>query len=271
MRVTLDTNVLGPLASPADYPNHPAASELATIRRHVQSHTITATVSEGSLALEALDRHVRIDVFFREWATRTRGIARPEPSPVRAAIFERAFELEISVLHVPRLALGSFVIVPDASWAPDTTFTMQERHSRSCSFMRAFSAKGPEMLNALGAELLRLHAHDSSEVMQFPCWPLPEELLWLKGIVAEYDNPLKFASPERLSRHIRDLVAEWTDVDILASHFGYGNDIFCTLDEASSTGTGGILHPSHRASLETQYGISVLSPHDLVHRLAKGD
>ncbi|HEV3456442.1 MAG TPA: hypothetical protein VHG32_07765 [Thermoanaerobaculia bacterium] len=267
MHVTLDTNIFGPLISPADYPNHAAATDLAAIAHSIAQGTIGASISQASLSLEALDRHTRVDKFFREWATKTSGITLPRPAGVRAAIFQRAFASGLTALHVPRLALAHFVDVPASAWAPDTRHSQLNRHGRSCQFMRDYPEAGPRQLKTLGAELVALHAIDCSRVLWSPGWPAREEFLWLKGIVAEYDRPRKFASTEVFSRHLRDLIAEWTDIDILASHYGYGLDLFCTLDTGRNRGTGGVLHANNRPHLQSRYGIEIVSPEDLLERL----
>jgi hypothetical protein len=269
MHVTLDTNVFGPLVSPVDYPNHPAATELAIIAEAIVRGAVRASISEASLTLEALERHVRIDAFFRQWASKSSSINLPRPAPVRATIFERAFEMHLTVLHVPRIALGPFVTVPTAAWAADERHSPSQRQLRASQLIRDHPAAGPQTIKALGAELVVLHGVDTTGVFQFPGWPPPQELLWLKGIVAEYDRPSKFPTEERFSRHLRHLVAEWTDIDVMASHYGYGLDSLCTLDTARNTGTKGILSPVNFPRLKNQYGIEVASPGELVKRLAK--
>lgn len=177
--------------------------------------------------------------------------------------------MHLRVLHVPRVALGSFVSVPPEAWASDERFSQSQRQDRTFQLMREYPTAGPQVLKTLGAELVTLHGINTTCVFQFPGWPSPEELLWLKGIVAEYDRPRKFSTAEHFSRHLRDLVAEWTDIDVVASHYGYGLDFLCTLDTARNTGTKGILTPVNLARLKSQYGIDVVSPGEFVERLVK--
>jgi hypothetical protein len=269
MKVTFDTNIFGPLVAPDQYPNHPQEIELGSIAKHLAARRIEGSISEGSLTLEALDRHVRIDVFFREWASDANSVGSAHPSPIRVSIIGRAFQSGISVLHVPRVALASFVSVPAQSWASDAKYSVQDRQARASSFVRLYPQIGPQQLKALGAALVTLHAIDVSSIKHFPGLPPRKELAWLKGIVAEYDTPRQFSSPERFSRHIRDLIAEWMDVDILASHYGYGHDFFCTLDEAGGTGSDGILHASNRVALAQDHGIRIVSPVELLGLIPK--
>ena len=170
-------------------------------------------------------------------------------------------------MHVPRIALGSFIEVPSCNWATDEKFTMGERQERYFEFARRFNHIGLSKLKDLGSELVLLHGIDTSRVIQFQGWPKSEELLWAKGIIAEYDSPTKFSSAKKLTNHIREIIAEWNDLDILASHYAYGIEFFCTNDRSKSTGANGIFHNESQLNLMETYNISFISPGDLVHRI----
>ncbi len=262
--VTLDTNVFGPVASHEDYPDHPEISACMQIRRLINENKISPYVSEASLSLEALDHSDRIDKFIREWATKTSGIILPSPSPTRIKIVEKALQIGMRVLHVPRIAIGAFVNVPSDCWAKDSRIPIEERQTRHSKFIRSFPDIGPVQLKEIGASLVHIHGLDTSRVINFPGWPKPEELIWLKGIIAEFDDPKRFNSQKQFTKHIREIIGEWTDHDILASHFAYSFDYFCTCDMSKSTGAKGILHESKRADLESEYGIKTLTPSKLV-------
>jgi hypothetical protein len=267
MRITLDTNVFGPLVSPAEYPNHPAAAELAVLASEIAAGNLGASISQSALGLEALNRNARIDSFFREWATKTTNIVLPQPDAVRTAILQQALSMGVTVLVVPRIALAPFVNVPADSWAPDSRFSMGERLDRSCALGRDFSHVGLSELKQLGAKLVTVHAIDVSRIAQFPSWPSREELQWLKGIVAEFDDPKMFPSTKKFADHVRDIIAEWSDIDMLAAHYGYGLDVLCTLDTARAAGSNAVLHPNNRASLKNKYGIEIMSPAELAAKV----
>lgn len=65
-------------------------------------------------------------------------------------------------------------------------------------------------------------------------------------------------------------IAEWADGDAIAAHVGYGNDLFCTHDLASSSGKQSVLHPDNRAWLRKQYGVQFVTLSDLVARVRGG-
>jgi len=264
MNITFDTNTFGPICSPGDYPDNPDLPNFAKIKELIILRKINPYISEGSLSLEALSHNDRIDKFIREWATKAKGIELPEPSPIRVAIVEKALKLGMKVLHVPRIALGSFIEVPEEKWAQDLNYTRAERQDRYFQFARDFPGIGPSQLKDLGASLVTLHKIDTTHVINFPGWPAPEELIWAKGIIAEYDNPQQFASNKKFTNHIRDIIAEWNDLDILASHYAYGFNLFCTNDQSKSTGTMGVFHSNNQQSLLFKYNTKFVSPSELI-------
>ena len=233
------------------------------IRSLINENKISPYVSEASLSLEALDHSDRIDKFIREWATKTSGIVLPSPSLTRIKIVEEALKIGMKILHVPRIAIGTFVNVPADCWAKESRFPIEERQNRHSKFIRSFPDIGPVQLKELGTSLVRLHGLDTSRVIDFPGWPKPEELIWSKGIIAEFDDPKQFNSQKQFTKYIREIIGEWTDHDILASHYAYSFDYFCTCDISKSTGMKGILHQNKRANLESEYGIKIITPSKL--------
>jgi len=264
MRVTLDTNVFDPVADLAAYPCCPDPTSCEGIRRAIEDGKILAYVSEASLSLEALGREQRIDEFFREWATKTAGISLPTPDRKRVEIVERILRLGVKVLHVPRVALCAFVPIPEDSWAEGHTFSVEQRQERHSDFVRSFPDKGTRPLRDLGASLVRTHNLDTASVIWYPGWPAPEELIWIRGIVAEFDTPRQFSSRDRFVSHVRSLISEWCDLDVLASHYAYGNDYFCTFDEGRKAGRRAILHRTRWADLEKQFGIKCVTPRQML-------
>ena len=269
MHVTFDTNAFGPICSPEDYKGNPDLLNFEKIKEFVTLGDIEPYISEASLSIEALSHSDRIDKFIREWATKTNGIELPEPSPVRIKIIEKAFDLGMKALHVPRIALGSFIEISNKDWAPDINFPVKERQERHSQFARSFPHIGPCQLKDLGADLVDIHDIDTSHVINFPGWPKPEELLWAKGIIAEYDNPQKFSSIKKFTHHIREIIAEWSDLDIISSHYAYGLDLFCTNDQSKTTGTKGIFHNTNRQALLSKHNIRFVTPSELVKIMKK--
>lgn len=271
MRVTLDTNVFGPVASPKLYLNAPQVAALTSIRQKIENGNIEAFISEASLSMEGLTHADRIDVFIRAWATQQYPIELPKLPAQRVEVIANALKMGIKVLHVPRVALGSFYELTEENWSKDQLFPIAERQNRCSVFTRAFPNIGSDALKKFGAELVDIHALDTQHLeylARLPSWPTASKMMWMKGLIAEFDQPKKFATQKALVKHVRELIAEWSDLDILASHYAYGNDVFCTLDSARGTGSSGILHPAQRNALVNNFELKIVSPEELVRQLA---
>lgn len=262
MKVTLDTNVFGPIADPSAYPTCPDISSCRALRGRIELNKILAHISLGSLGLEALCHNKRIDEFFRQWAANKSCISIPAPNVQRMNIFNECLRLGMKVLRVHNIALGSFIKVPQEAWAADVKFPAEERQKRLDEFADTYKDHGLDKLVQLGAELVLKHRIDTSSIPSF-LGP-PERVLWLRGIVQEFDSRKNSATLKSFTRDIRGLVSEWCDRDILASHYAYGNDYFCTFDNAEKAGKSSILHPNNRARLASDFGITVIAPADLV-------
>ena len=89
--------------------------------------------------------------------------------------------------------------------------------------------------------------------------------MWMNGILAEYDSPKEFPTRKKFLSKFRDLVAEWFDLDIQASHYAYGNDYLCTFDLAKNAGASAIMHANRKSENTTQFGIQIVSPRELVN------
>jgi len=268
MDITLDTNVIGPLACPGLYPTCPDVPSIDSLRNLILSGKINAYLSEASISLEAISNDERVDFFIRQWASRNYPIALPDPSPERKRVFAEALRLGVKVLHAPRIALGALIAFPDESWAADRQFPQEERLDRYHSYIRSQPHSGAERLKEFGAELVTVHGLSTDHLKHLsslPSWPTAEKLMWMNGIHAEYDSPKKFPTRKKFLSKFRDLVAEWFDLDIQASHYAYGNDYLCTFDSAKNAGASAIMHANRKSGNTTQFGIQIVSPSELVN------
>lgn len=268
MDITLDTNVIGPLACPGLYPTCPDMPSIDSLRNLILGGTINAYLSEASTSLEAISNDERVDLFLRQWASINNPIALPDPSPERKRVFAEALRLGVKVLHAPRLALGALISFPDESWATDRQFPQKERLNRYHSYIRSQPHSGVDRLKEFGAELVTIHGLSTDHLKHLsslPSGPTAEKLMWVNGIIAEYDSPKKFPTKKKFLSEFRDLVAEWFDLDIQASHYAYGNDYLCTFDSAKNAGASAIMHTNRKSRNTTQFGIQIVSPRELVN------
>jgi hypothetical protein len=73
-------------------------------------------------------------------------------------------------------------------------------------------------------------------------------------------------------REVARAVAEWADADSIAAHYGYGNDVFCTLDFAKAEtkrGEPAVFDPDNRAWLAENFGIQFVTLARLADRVRK--
>lgn len=268
MNITLDTNVIGPLACPDLYPTCPDVPSIDSLRNLILQGTVNAYLFEASTSLEAISNDERVTFYIRQWASRNYPITLPDPSPERKRVFAEALRLGVKVLHAPRIALGALIAFPDESWAADHQFPQEERLDRYHSFIRSQPHSGVERLKEFGAELVTVHGLSTDHLKHLcslPSWPTAAQLMWMDGILAEYDSPKKFPTRKKFLSKFRDLVAEWFDLDIQASHYAYGNDYLCTFDSAKNAGASAIMHANRKSGNTTQFGIQIVSPRELIN------
>lgn len=82
--------------------------------------------------------------------------------------------------------------------------------------------------------------------------------LWLQGLAR--------ANPDELGL-VRKAIGEWSDGDAIASHVGYGIEVFCTNDLGRSAGGPSILNAENRAWLTGTYGVVFVTPTELAQRI----
>ena len=184
MHITFDTNVIGPLACPDLYSTCPDMSSVDTLRKMLRTKSIHGYMSEASMSLEAISNDERVDTFLRQWASKAYPIQLPEPSPERQRVFSEAYKLDIMVLHAPRIALGSFIEVPESCWASDANYGIQERQDRYHTYIRNQTNTGSSELKQLGAELVTIHGLSTnhlSHLAALPSWQSGNLAIWQSG------------------------------------------------------------------------------------------
>lgn len=60
-------------------------------------------------------------------------------------------------------------------------------------------------------------------------------------------------------------VAEWADGDSISAHYAYGNDYFCTSDQAGNAGSKSVFYPGNLRLVSEKFGLQVVSPEELVN------
>lgn len=66
---------------------------------------------------------------------------------------------------------------------------------------------------------------------------------------------------------VKSSVSEWVDALVVCTHYAYGHQYLCTLDEGGGAGSKSVMHTSHRQWLK-DFGIEILNPKDLADKIA---
>lgn len=258
LRVTLDTNILDLIHTPDREPEHLDPADARALRQVIADGKIEAFISEGSVFVEVLSFANKLTYLAVAGTSR----ARPTPDPRRVALFEDLASLGVKLMHAPLIGAEKFVgALP---WAEDVVYDALERHQRFCAFASKYPRHEP--LKVIGNQLLATQqpVPEGRVIRSTPTGisvELPQR--WAIAIERQYaqgDGPIQ----NRMKRKtIGPLIGEWCDVLIMASHVGYGNDVFCTVDNGRGAGEDSLLFHGNRAALAAA-GLVIRSPTELL-------
>jgi hypothetical protein len=254
--VTFDTNVANLIGDPVRYADRdrpPGTAE--RIRCAIKASEIVGFVSEASVFVECLSFPDKLAYL----AVAGRQGPRPTPDPDRVAVFEKLSRLGVRLLHAPLSGVETFINV-GMPWAADENFSANDRHLRFSSFGRTYPRHKP--LKDLGEKSLnakplkkRLAGMPAGMVLKGP-------FDWTLALKRDWDEADEKQRTSLRNKTLGPLFSEWCDTLIVGSHYGYGNEYFCTMDSGKRAGSGSLLHNSHRGILANQ-GIKIVSPSEL--------
>jgi hypothetical protein len=261
MRVTFDTNVFDKAVRPAIYSKDPDFREMTVVHKALKDRRIQGFISETTITLEGIGRDNRATVFGSTHARSsvaqtaedtfaiTSTTEQPDRRPVHPKQRERlieAFRLGVRLLGAPRIGMPraeeQFYVIEDPAMLP-------QRLDRYVSLLRQIEERG------LG----------SARAMKIAARFVPSEdlqRLWFTALGAAKDI--------HEQREVARAVAEWADADSIAAHYGYGNDVFCTLDSAKAEtqrGEPAVFDLDNRAWLTDNFGIQFLTLAQLADRV----
>ncbi|WP_316179821.1 hypothetical protein [Bradyrhizobium sp. SZCCHNRI1009] len=242
-RVTFDTNVCNVIHNPDRWPSQVDPDDARKIRAAIQDGRILGFVSEATLFIECLSFEDKLAYL----AVAGTDKARPAPDPRAVARFEDVGKVGARLLHAP--LIGGEIFIDGFQWAGDDVLTQEDRQSRFSEFCRPL--EGKKKLQDYGEALearFPLLSHGT---------PVKGPATWLSAFKRASD------AGEKIRNDVGPIIGEWCDGLIVGSHFAYGNDVFCTMDEGKGAGADSLLHHSKREALKAQ-GIVVMSPAELV-------
>lgn len=230
--VTFDSNVW---ESVVDKDKRTHDSECFDIYQAIKCGVIRPYFFEGIITLEAVQRRERKS-FFTEYqptisiqiGDAPRVIRPGTPAPELSAYLKNLVPQAVSLgFKFIRLTRIGFPIGPEAWAASDEFYSLEKRLERSFEFA--------DYVESLHEGSLDLSIGNKSSVVS--------------------EN--KYAS----------YIAELSDMDALAAHYGYGIDIFCTRDRGASAGAHSVLSPNFLQKLKKRFGLKVMSPRELLMNL----
>lgn len=254
LTVTFDTGDLADVVSPetSQAPTDPA--DAARVRAAIQLGEIQGVFCETLITLEGIKNVDRSAVFgSTSLNARYRHETAPDGNvityidtraeqPARRALdqrqadrFSAAFALRMKLLAVfPRIARGK-VDDPDGNRyiIPDEAELVQCLE-RQYAMLSAIEARG------LGCAQARQIALE-----------IQTEVGGHSNFLFYLGRPRNPTEQEKINRAI----AEWSDCDSIAAHYGYGIDLFCSRDFGQNAGKASVLHPDNRQWLSDTFGI----------------
>lgn len=262
MRVTFDTNTLADVVSPSTSQRADGEANGTKVRSALQAGVLQGYFCETVITLEGIKNADRSPVFGSTAINTTfrRGVAQDgneihyidmqaEQSARRpldqrqADRFLSAFALDMKLLGAPRTAM---VRVDD----PDNTRYVAEPDEEK-----------------LGQRLDRFYtAATAIEARGFGCAQaqaiadqIRTEIGGHEPFVSYLGKPLTQAEQRLVNRAI----AEWSDGDSVAAHYGYGLDLFCTEDFGKGASKGSVLDEDNRSWLTEEFNIRFVTLSEL--------
>jgi phosphoribosyl-AMP cyclohydrolase len=252
MRVTFDTKSLAAVVSPETSQRPIDSADAAKVRAAIQAGDIQGFFCEAHVAIEGIEIKDRPEVLgsthldsrFEDSGedkitlTLTVEHWRKQLHPEFLARVKGARELGMRALRGPARIVALRIRDEDGTFfAPDDSMTqLLARMDKVNELATAIDACGVGHARAqsLGVTLSKRAGVSKPE-------------LWYQGLRSGKLNEVKEA------------VAEWADGDCIASHYGYGIDLFCTEDCARNAGKESVLHPNNRQWLSEKFGIQFMT------------
>lgn len=241
-RVTFDTNVCNVIHNPDRWPGQVDPEDARKVRAAIQDGRILGFVSEATLFIECLSFEDKL-----AYLADPTDQALPVPDPRAVARFQDVANVGARLLHAP--LIGAALFIDGFRWAGDDIFSQEERQSRFADFCRPLG--GRERLQKYGEAL------EAKFPSNFHGTPMKGPGTWMSALKRASD------AGDKIRSDVGPIIGEWCDGLIVGSHFAYGNDVFCTIDEGKGAGADSLLHHSNRAALRAQ-GITMMTPAELV-------
>ena len=249
IKVTFDTNTFDKVVRPHVYAKDPEHGSFAKVHEALKDGRAAGFLCDTIVTLEGIKVDDRADVF-GSTALATNIVQenpetihinmkaeqplRPPIHPKQAERVSAALAMGMKFLGAPRVGMAR-VEVPNANpYVEESEEQLTARLDRFFKLAKAIEDRGR---GSIQAQRLAQRLANASQTMPSP---------WFKALGAARDV--------HETREVARAIAEWADGDSIAAHYGYGNQFFCTGDEARR-GHPSILDAANRAWLSADFGI----------------
>lgn len=240
MRVTFDSNVWEKVVL-----NNDGFEE---VREKIYNSQIQAYICEIALSIESIKKRDRLQ-FIRNYSPKIE--FRNIPSE-------------------PRRVCKEITIAPNVEAHPKLHLKLKEclKLAHDLNFkvlpMTNFATvRSPEIPAEMKVELKTREEFYAYAERLAICSKFIEDELCCGGY--EYHSrKITIESAMEIDKKFAGVVAEWVDGECLASHYAYGNHIFCTLDRGCSSGSHSIFYPSNLQILQECFNLKIVSPVELI-------
>lgn len=82
--------------------------------------------------------------------------------------------------------------------------------------------------------------------------------------ISPYKRLAKMASQADIKQFAAS-IAEWADGDSISAHYAFGNDYFCTNDQARNAGSKSVFYSDNLRLISERFGVKVISPEELIY------
>ena len=263
MRVTFCTSTFGDVVAPGEDPRwDPAACQ--KVHDALKANHLRHSFAESLVALDAITRAQKVDAIGSGRIVSSSEAIGPqaiilsvgaqwklEPMhPLFEERLQRARELGMRALRGP-VFIGVRLPMPDMGadfYHPDAS-------------VQEITARG-DKANHVDAELAK-RGIGRARAIRLGC-----EFSTRDGATGEWwPQGLGRARNKTEKRKAREAINEWADGEAIAAHIAYGNDLFCTQDEAKSAGSQSVFSSDHRKWLAKEFGILFVTVAELAERL----
>jgi hypothetical protein len=231
----------------------------------IQKRRIIAAISEASLKAEALRNCDRTELLISIGTTKAS--SRPAIPQARQKVIRAALKLGFRILHSHRIGYSAVYSVDPTDWASDVHHSSQQRQHRESMLNSDLGDTGYRRLCDFGEQLAVTHNLHKRPQNAYKAYFAQlhgitlARFLWRDGLAAESAAPRLYKTIDEFEKQLRNYMAEWADLDVVTSHYGYAYDILCTEDQGKLPGT--VFSTATRQSLETTFALRFMTVRQL--------